>query len=186
MAEDRRRHPVCEPGQWSGQYFNNKDLAGDVVAVECIDELDLDWNADAPAAGVNANNFSSRWSTTLNEGAGTYKFTARADDGIRVKVDGETVIDEWHAGDGKATYTGELVLTAGSHDVGSPEHRGRERLLAGIGPHDRVQVDEYPAAVRLDHQTAWRDGQSLQIFGRHDDRDAAAPPRRVRRVLPAW
>ncbi|WP_418608309.1 PA14 domain-containing protein [Georgenia sp. SUBG003] len=131
--------PVCEPGQWSGQYFNNKDLAGDVVAVECIDELDLDWNADAPAAGVNANNFSSRWSTTLNEGAGTYKFTARADDGIRVKVDGETVIDEWHAGDGKATYTGELVLTAGSHDVVVEHYDGVYHAEVHV---DWVKIDD--------------------------------------------
>ncbi|WP_418608238.1 PA14 domain-containing protein [Georgenia sp. SUBG003] len=85
---------VCAAGQWSAEYFNGTSLSGDAVIVECVDSMNFDWNAGSPATGVNANRFSARWTTSF-EGAGTYEFSARADDGIRVFVDGESVIDEW-------------------------------------------------------------------------------------------
>ncbi|MDD9204890.1 PA14 domain-containing protein, partial [Georgenia sp. 10Sc9-8] len=63
------------------------------------------------------NRFSATFSTAMNEGAGTYEFTARADDGVRVYVDDELVIDEWHGSGGQDLYTGDKTLTDGSHNV---------------------------------------------------------------------
>lgn len=43
-----------------------------------------------------------------------YRFYARAEDGIRLYVDGNLVLDEWHAGAGDNVYTVELSL-GGEH-----------------------------------------------------------------------
>jgi hypothetical protein len=37
----------------------------------------------------------ARWTGTLNLAAGTYQIKTTADDGIRVKVNGATVLDNW-------------------------------------------------------------------------------------------
>ena len=56
--------------------------------------LDCFWMG-SPGAGVNADGFSVRWERTDTYAAGTYRFTGTTDDGMRIKVDGVTVVDAW-------------------------------------------------------------------------------------------
>ena len=72
------------------------------------------WGSGSPGAGVGADNFSVRWRGIHTFLAGDYTFTARADDGIRLKVDGVTIIDAWL----NQSTTGYMVtkrMTAGDH-----------------------------------------------------------------------
>jgi type IV pilus assembly protein PilY1 len=48
--------------------------------------------------------------------AGTYTFTVRADDGLRLYVDGKLVLDKW-IDQSATTYTVNVPLTAGTHTV---------------------------------------------------------------------
>lgn len=107
---------AARPGEWLAEYYTGTDLAGSPAALADLDELTLDWGHGGPA-GLPTNDFSARFSTVLDDGAGTYEFLARADDGVRVYVDGETVIDEWHPSGGTDVYTGQVDLTDGPHDV---------------------------------------------------------------------
>ena len=103
-------------GQFDAQYFNNTTLSGTPVVEQCETAINYDWGTGSPAAGVNADNFSVRWSGQFNFAAGGYTFSATADDGIRVYVDGNLVIDKWI--DSSATaYTATTTLTAGTHAV---------------------------------------------------------------------
>ena len=52
---------------------------------------------------------------TQNFAGGTYRFDAVTDDGVRLKIDGVTVIDKWVNGSSTKSYTG--PLTAGSHVI---------------------------------------------------------------------
>lgn len=57
--------------------------------------LDYAWADGSPAPQVNDDNFSARWTDYMNVPAGTYRFTATSDDGVRVWVRDEWIIDEW-------------------------------------------------------------------------------------------
>ncbi len=61
--------------------------------------------------------FSIRWEGKLNIPTdGDYIFTARADDGVRMWIDGEQIIDEWdqHA---PTDFSGHKTLKKGEHDL---------------------------------------------------------------------
>jgi hypothetical protein len=108
--EKRKGYP-----EWKGEYFNNRKLKGDPALVRNDMNLDFDWGAGAPAPGLPADNFSVRWTRQLHFPAGQYRFTVEVDDGVRLWVDDQLLIDEWH--DGLGSYHRDISLTEGKHQV---------------------------------------------------------------------
>jgi hypothetical protein len=107
--------PVTVTG-WRGEYYNTLDLSGAPVLVREDAAVNFDWGAGAPAAGMFADNFSIRWSRVVSLAAGTYRFHAHVDDGVRLWVDGTLLIDEWH--DSQATtYSADILLAEGTHSL---------------------------------------------------------------------
>jgi glucose/arabinose dehydrogenase/PKD repeat protein len=78
--------------------------------------IDYDWGEAAPAPGVNADHFVARWTKSLTLNAGVYTFTATADDGIRVYVDGVRILDKW-VDEGPTTYTITQAMSEGPHAI---------------------------------------------------------------------
>ena len=97
---------------WKAEYWSNPNLQGAPVLARNDPQPDFNWGLGAPGAGVPADNFSARWTRTLNLTPGTYRFQAVADDGVRVTVGPLRIIDEWHPSDGATEYRGEVGLTA--------------------------------------------------------------------------
>jgi len=58
--------------------------------------INHDWGSGGPGHGVGNDNFSARWTGRAHITDGTYTFIARADDGIRIWVGNDLVINEWH------------------------------------------------------------------------------------------
>lgn len=102
-------------GTWVAQYYGNQSLAGDPVVTRAENTPSHDWGAGAPVPGLPADFWSARWSGTfpLN---GTYRVTVRADDGVRVYVNGNPILDEWH-GYTNETYAAEFTVGAGQHTI---------------------------------------------------------------------
>jgi hypothetical protein len=82
-----------------------------------VDAVDFDWGGGSPADGVPADNFSARWTKTLTlEEADTYEFTVTSDDGVRLYVDGQKVLDRW-INQGATTYAVRRQLSQGAHEI---------------------------------------------------------------------
>jgi uncharacterized protein YraI len=105
---------AAQGGMWTAEYFNNPNLIGPAVLVQSEASPSHEWGWGAPAAGIPADYFSARWTTTAYLNAGTYQISVRVDDGVRVYVNGVLYINEWHPATGQ-TYSATIPLTAGNH-----------------------------------------------------------------------
>ncbi len=106
--------------QWNATYFNNTSLSGSPVLTRIDDRIDFNWASGSPDPAVNADNFSARWTKTVNfPTAGSWTFQVGADDGVRMWIDVTPIVDEWHGNpEGYKTYTVTVDnLTAGNHDL---------------------------------------------------------------------
>ena len=111
------RMPPTQPAypDWRGEYYANTLLTGSPVMVRNDPDLSFNWGHDAPAFGLPADNFSVRWTRQLRFPATqAYRFVLRADDGVRMWIDGALILDEWHAA-APTAYTRDVNVTAGWH-----------------------------------------------------------------------
>jgi hypothetical protein len=102
---------------WRGEYYNNKELSGAPVLVRDDGGIDFYWGFGPPGDNLVAqDNFSVRWTRNVNFEGGTYKFYTATDDGVRVWVDDQLLMDRWYE---QATQTHEasISLIQGWHHV---------------------------------------------------------------------
>lgn len=75
-------------------------------------QIRFDWPG-SPIDTVPADHFTVRWTGRIQPlVSGTHTFTIRADDGVRLWIDGKLLIDTWHRPD-IADQRGEIALEAG-------------------------------------------------------------------------
>jgi hypothetical protein len=124
---------VREPSfpDWKGEYWPNADLSGAPSLLRNDAQIDFDWGLESPASGVPSDRFSVRWTRAVSFPSGIYRFSLRADDGVRLWIDDVRVIDEWHTSDGSTLYTLDRSLT-GAHTLRAEYYDG--------GGSARVQV----------------------------------------------
>jgi cytochrome c553 len=96
-----------------GQYFNNRILSGSPVLTR-NEKVDFSWS-QSPGPGVPSNNFSARWTgRVVAPATGSYYFQTIANDGVRLYVKGQLVVNNWTAHASNETVTSAAVnLVAG-------------------------------------------------------------------------
>lgn len=126
---------AAQTGSWTAEYYDNVDLAGNPVVVRSEVRPRGSWGEGSPHRGVPVDHFAVRWSTTVLLEQDSYQVSVQADDGIRVLVDDEPVIDEWRATDGEF-FQLELPLEAGEHRVVVEylEQQGRAHVIFNMDP----------------------------------------------------
>jgi hypothetical protein len=105
-----------EDSEWEARYWNNRTFSGDPVLLRLEPELDHNWGGGSPASDVNDDDFSARWKKTIDVSAGMYRFIATTDDGMRVWVGGDLVIDSWYDSQ-EHVVSGDVYLTEGEHRI---------------------------------------------------------------------
>jgi hypothetical protein len=101
---------------WRAEYFDFQSLTGTPVAIVDEDAINHRWGNHGPGHGLGPHNFSVRWTAYTEFADGTWVFKAYTDDGVRLFVDGQVLIDEWH--DHPPTlYERQLYLTPGFHSI---------------------------------------------------------------------
>jgi uncharacterized repeat protein (TIGR01451 family) len=101
-----------------GEYFNNNALTAPsqgTVRNDNPTNKQFGNNAPAAPAGMNADNFSIRWTGLINIPAtGAWTFYANPDDVARVWIDGVLIIHQTSANTERA---GTITLSAGTHPI---------------------------------------------------------------------
>ncbi|MBX7233931.1 MAG: hypothetical protein K1X65_06055 [Caldilineales bacterium] len=108
---------TCLSAQFTTQYFNNQALSGSPTVQRCeTAPFGYDWGYNGPVNGVNADHFSVRWAGRFVFESGNYTFISYTDDGVRVWIDNNLVIDRW-IDQGATEYRATRSLSSGEHDV---------------------------------------------------------------------
>ncbi|MDX1995297.1 MAG: PA14 domain-containing protein [bacterium] len=104
-------------GTWRVDFFNNIYLSGSAVASLQIPSPNFNWGTGAPAANVQADNFSARITSSQTFAAGTYRFSIQADDEFTLRMNNAVVLNTMDAGQAGRVYTADVALTAGTHFI---------------------------------------------------------------------
>ena len=104
-------------GAWWGDYFNNRDLSGTPIFGRNDPAVYFDWGEGGPGGGIGGQDFSVRWTRPVWFPSGRYLFKVKADDGVRLWLDGVALIDQWHDSGGQTTYTREMEVSEANHIV---------------------------------------------------------------------
>ena len=96
-----------------GEFFTNENLSGEPALTNAAVNIDFDWGSGSPNEKFPADHFSARWTGTLQipASAGDQILSAVSDDGVRVWLDDQLVINNWKASD-SATVNSDGVLKA--------------------------------------------------------------------------
>jgi hypothetical protein len=85
-------------GGIKGEYFNNVNLSGTPALTRIDPEVNFDWDDQGPGAPINVDDWSARWTADLEIlFDDTYTFSVNSQDGTRLWIDGELVLDMWVA-----------------------------------------------------------------------------------------
>ncbi len=78
------------------EYFTNKNLEGKPEVTKVDQQINFNWGGGSPFPNFPKDNFSVRWTGELHApGTGDYLIDVVSDDGVRLYIDGELVIDDW-------------------------------------------------------------------------------------------
>jgi PA14 domain len=95
-----------------GAYFNTRDHQG--MPVSRLDPVvDFDWKDGSPMPAIHPDNFSVRWEGEVEAPAsGPFEFYVEGNDGVRLWVNGQEIIDQWH-NQSRTEHKGLIALEGG-------------------------------------------------------------------------
>ncbi|NQT84188.1 CotH kinase family protein, partial [bacterium] len=107
--------PTLLPGL-KAEYFSGMNF-NELVLTRVDDVVEFDWGEDPPAAEVPADGFSVRWTGfVIVDNAGLYTFRTDSDDGVRLTVSGERIIENWTDHSSTSDW-GDISLAEGIHSL---------------------------------------------------------------------
>lgn len=117
-----------------------------------------DYGRGAPLWWMTKNHFSSRWEGWLLVPiSANYEFYSQSDEGIRLKIDGTTVIDNWHGHSWETSGChGNIILDRGPHQIVAEHYNSsgpaalRVRWCGGPIPPNTVISAPFLSTVRRD------------------------------------
>jgi beta-glucosidase len=87
--------PAGEAGL-KGEYFPNQDFQGEPALIRTDKRIDFHWGEGSFADGSPVDHFAVRWTGYfVPKVEDDYRFSTSADDGVRLFLDEQLVIDDW-------------------------------------------------------------------------------------------
>ena len=146
---------------WQAEYFEGRNFEKPALK-RSENVIDHDFNRSSAAASVPRTNFSARWSGKLKiSRPGLYRFYTTSDDGVRLYVNGQSVIDEWrgmapteHSGEIQLSNDADIVLEYFQGGGGASirlEWEGPQSGRRLLGPAGGFRGLEIPSSVTFVH-----------------------------------
>jgi hypothetical protein len=106
-----------DSSRWYAEYWGNPALWWDpvVTMVEGDGPLRHQWSWGAPADKLPVDRFSARFRRTVSFDAGRWRLNLFADDGVRLWIDDQLVVDEWQPQ--RAWFTPTVTVGGGDHEL---------------------------------------------------------------------
>lgn len=119
---------------WFGSYYNNRDVGGEPVLQRYDSAINFAWGNGSPDPAVNADGFSVRWLRRMTLDGGVYRISAKADDGVRIWINDDLVLDGWQGNTVDQLFTTEVHLGGGEYAirVDYQENRGDAAVQVAI------------------------------------------------------
>ena len=95
------------------EYFANQKFEGEPEVVKYEDSPTHDWVFDAPEGLSVSDYFTARWTGEINVGEEPVFFRVSSDDGFRLWIDDELVVDAWDVYD--KTFTTDYLPANSTH-----------------------------------------------------------------------
>lgn len=126
--------PTTPPqNTWTGTYFKNRFLSGTPLFTRSEGQtLARNWGWSSLGSGAGRNNFSARYTKTEAFIGGTYQFTVRHDDGLRLFVDGQQIYSQWRD-QAASTRAFTTTISAGMHTLTTEYYENRGRASVAVG-----------------------------------------------------
>ena len=90
---------VLSPGGAAGlkgEYFDTEELKGEPALVRTDERIDFHWGEGSYRDGGPVDHFAARWTGYfVPQTEDDYRFSTSADDGVRLYINDEMVIDDW-------------------------------------------------------------------------------------------
>ena len=117
--------PTPLAGVWRVPGYANRDLIAPPAATFETSEINYDWGTGAPSPVLPADNFSMRFDRTLRFTPGSYLFALTYDDGARLYVGNQLVINDWAEGAARTrtwqgTLSGDVAVRVDYFDAYGP------------------------------------------------------------------
>ena len=107
----------ADPYQWCARYRMSQNSPYDSQIMRKLEGsgfLDHNWGGGSPGYGIR-DDFAAEFSRKVNLQAGLYRFYVNHDDGARLSVDGNRIIDQF--GSCCTDHTAEVWLNSGDHSL---------------------------------------------------------------------
>jgi hypothetical protein len=146
---EQRRLLSANPGPLglSATYFSDAEL--NQAVVNRVDPgVHFHFGKKAPVAGISDDVFSVQWTGAVTpRRTGVYTFATKADSGVRLIVDGQSIVDDWTS-DSATQDRGQITLQAGvpySIELDYHHDAGRSMVILSWARHGQ-SLDWVPRA----------------------------------------
>jgi|GEM_PF-5337036 len=155
IPSDKLSTPDGQSGGLLGSYYNNKDLSGTPTLTRKDSQVYFFWDENPPPSPIDDDKFSVRWEGKIYvDKAQNYTFVTITDDGTRLWIDGNKVIDDWNSH--SATKNEKtLYLSQGFHNIKMEYFEGGKEAtcrLYWIGADETKRIEKlakyiFPATI---------------------------------------
>jgi len=178
-------------GVWA-EYFNNMELKGKPALTRMEKQINFDWGygqfrgADQPGSPdpniIQTDHWSARWTGKLvSPGDGVYDIGLKADNGVRLYLDGKLVINSWtDQAPGKFKIAAFKFEPKKVYDlkVEFYENWGSCRCILGLDKHDASQsIDKAVELAKKSDLAIVCAGLNSEMEGEAKDRDQLSLPK---------